>query len=194
MFHPRSWLASSLLLLSLGPCALSACFLSQEDQILNIPPQRNRPPRIMEELGVQPNGLTGNRRKVTSQSDCEILQFDFQPEDPDIADTLKVAWYVDYPLSTFPALEQGLTPTGQTIRERTAFSVDLTSALQLPASFLQQPGTHVVEALLYDWFLDARRQPIPIDPALDGGIPNPSYVVSYAWVVEVTHACPLPPP
>ncbi len=187
MFWPRWSLASTLLLLCWGACALSACLLSQEDRVLNIPPQRNRPPRIMEELPIMPS----NRVTVTPQNECPTLEFGFNSEDPDTGDTLRVSWYIDYSLTPRSAVfEQVLTPTGQTIRERSTFSVDLTSALSGPASFLQVQGTHVVEALLYDWFLDGQRRPIPIDPALDGGIPNLSYVVSYAWVVEVVRSCP----
>ena len=191
MFHPRSSLASSLLLLSLGACALSACFLSQEDQILNNPPQRNRPPRIMEEQPIMQDSLALGR-KITIDTDCPTLEFRFKAEDPDVDQPLRVLWYIDYPLFTGNALEQVLNSNGQTVRsDEGSFSVDLTNpSLGFPARSLQQIGTHVVEALLFDGVLDAQRKPLPLDPALDGGIPNPSYVVSYGWVVETLRTCP----
>ncbi len=189
MFGPRRSLASALLLVPWGACALSACLLSQEDRLLNIPPQRNRPPRIMEEQPITP---PPENRLTLIDTDCRTLEFRFKAEDPDVDETLRVRWYIDYPLFTGPAVEQALNPSGQTVRiDEGMFSVDLSSpSLGFPARSLQQPGTHIVEALLFDGVLDERRLPLPIDPALDGGIPNPSYVVSYAWVVEVLRTCP----
>src|SRR5712664_607010 len=187
MFRPRWSLASTLLLVLVGACSLSACLLSQEDRVLDIPPPRNRPPRIMEELPITPE----NRVTVIPQGECPTLQFSFKAEDPEVGDTLFVNWYIDYSLGTGDAQVQMLSPTGQTVRFlNNPFSLNLRGTLDTPFRYLQQPGTHVVEALLFDGFLDARRQPLPITPATDGGIENPSYVVSYAWVVEVLSACP----
>jgi len=145
----------------------------------------------MEELGVLPS----NRKTTILPSEgCPTLHFSFSAEDPDINDTLTVRWYVDYPASSAIEPEQRLAINGQAIRDdKGSLDVDLSNhALAIPASFLQQPGTHVVEALLFDFALGELRRPVPFDPATDGGIPNPSYVVSYAWVVEASHACPLP--
>ncbi len=160
---------------------------------MNIPPQRNRPPRIMEEQPIFPKDSLALGRVITVDTDCPTLQFGFKAEDPDVDQTLRVAWYIDYPSYTGPAsLEQALSPNGQAIRsDEGSFSVNLGNpTLALPAHLLQVSGTHVVEALLFDGVLDAQRRPLPLDPALDGGIPNLSYVVSYAWVVEVSRSCP----
>jgi hypothetical protein len=138
----------------------------------------------MEEQEITPNRVT-----MVPASECPVLQFKFSAEDPDVGDTLTVRWYVDYPLDLGFA-EQTLSPTGQTFRGETTFSVNLTSTLAFPLQFLQQPGTHVVEALLFDYRIDAARKPIPLSTAADGGIENLSYVVSYAWVVEVLRTCP----
>ncbi len=191
MFRPLSSLASALLIPCLGAWALDACVLSQEDRVLNIPPLRNRPPRIMEEFSVTPVRVTSIERP----SDCLIpLDFSFFAEDPDINDTLTVRWYVDYPAAGpyDPDLRLTPNPNGSTIREQAKLTIDLQGALRVPASYLQQPGTHVVEALLFDNALGDGRRPLPFDPGTDGGIPNPSYVVSYAWVVKVCDTCGCP--
>jgi hypothetical protein len=189
MFRPLSSLASALLIPCLGAWALNACVLSQEDRVLNIPPLRNRPPRIMEELAVSPDP----RKKVLAPSDgCPPLEFSFYAEDPDIKDTLTVRWYVDYPAAGSIDPDLRLAPNDNTIRDQAKLTIDLSSPLNIPASYLQQPGTHIVEALLFDFALGAQRRPLPFDPATDGGIPNPSYVVSYAWVVEVCPTCACP--
>ena len=186
MFRLLSSLASALLIPCLGAWALNACVLSQEDRVLNIPPLRNRPPRIMEELPLFPVD------RVIRPVGCPPLDFSFFAEDPDVNDTLTVRWYVDYPAAGSIDPDLRLTPNGNTIRDQARQTINLSSPLNIPASYLQQPGTHVVEALLFDFALGAQRRPLPIDPATDGGIPNPSYVVSYAWVVEVCPTCTCP--
>jgi len=189
MFRPLSSLASALLILGLGACALDGCVLPQEDRVLNIPLLRNRPPRIMEELAVLPSP-----RKITilPGEACPKLEFSFFAEDPDINDTLTVRWYVDYPAAGPYDPDLRLTPNGNTIRDQAKLTIDLCSTLPVPASYLQLTGTHVVEALLFDFALGDLRRPVPIDPGTDGGIPNPSYVVSYAWVVELRSTCTCP--
>ncbi len=190
MFRPLSSLASALLIPCLGAGALSSCVLPQEDRVLNIPLLRNRPPRVMEELTVTPDRV----RVIGPGEGCPNLEFSFSAEDPDIDDTLTVRWYVDYPAANFIDPEQRLRNNGNAIRDdKGSLVVTLASpGLRVPASYLQQPGTHVVEALLFDFALGEQRRPVPIDPATDGGIPNPSYVVSYAWVVEVCPTCACP--
>jgi hypothetical protein len=149
----------------------------------------------MEELPIMPKDSLALGRVITIDTDCPTLQFGFTAEDPDIDQTLHVLWYIDYPQVIGPAQpDQTLIPNGQTVRsEEGSFSVDLASTLGQPAQRLQTIGTHVVEALLYDGSLDLQRRPLPLTPATDGGIENPSYVVSYAWVVEVSRTCPPPP-
>ncbi len=186
---PRT-LASRLLFLMFGACTLSACLLPQEDRVLNFPPLRNRPPRIMEELGVLPDP-----RVIAIGTGCPRLDFRFRAEDPDVDDTLFVRWYVDYTVLPFfiPDQEQRLAPSGRPIRnEQGSYSVDLASpSLRAPENLLQVPGTHVVEAILFDGTLfGLQRRPQPRSPAVDGGVENPSYAVSYAWVVQTPTRCP----
>lgn len=142
----------------------------------------------MEELPVLPSP-----RKITIRpSDgCPTLEFSFFAEDPDIDDTLTVRWYVDYPLAGPYDPDLRLPRNGNTIRDQAKLTIDLSSTLRVPASYLQQEGAHVVEALLFDNALGELRRPVPFDAGTDGGIPNPSYVTSYAWVVECqTCRCP----
>jgi hypothetical protein len=146
----------------------------------------------MEELPISPDP---RKMALTPGSGCPTLDFSFFAEDPDVNDTLTVRWYVDYPVagSIDPDLRLTPNPNGNTIRDQARLTIDLSSpGLSVPASYLQQPGTHLVEALLFDNALGAQRRPLPFDPGTDGGIPNPSYVVSYAWVVEVCPTCACP--
>ena len=188
MVAARARLASTLLALCWAASALSGCLLSQEDRVLDFPAQRNRPPRIMEELTIVPS----NRLTVVEGPDCPALTFEFSAEDPDVDQLLTVRFYVDYPRSrSFPD-EQFLFPNGKPQRDdRGSLTVNLNSALSPPLNLLQSPGTHVVEAVLYDFHLGPERNPLPISGA-DGGILNPSYAVSYAWVVEMNRTCPIP--
>jgi len=185
-------LASTLLLLIGGPCTLGACVLPQEDRVLNFPPLRNRPPRIMEELNVKPD----NRviEIPVNVDPCPRLEFGFFAEDPDVDDTLNVRWFIDYHvLQNLGVAEQTLSPSGKPVRDDTgSYTVDLAGALTEPEARLQLVGTHVVEAILFDGRLGPQRKPLPRTPAIDGGVENPSYAVSYAWVVQTMRSCPLP--
>ena len=189
-------LASTLLVLISGMCAVNACLLPQEDRVLDPPPIKNRPPRIMEELAVRPPDrlITVDGSLGTGGSNCS-LDFSFFTEDPDLEDTLSVRFYVDYgPL--FPGFvdpEQILLPTGNRIREPVVLHVEVGSPVNtLPLSRLNLAGTHVVEALVYDGRLGAGRKALPRTQPTDGGLPDPSYAVTYAWVVQVVNQCPPP--
>ena len=192
MVAARARLASTLLALCWAASALSGCLLSQEDRVLDFPAQANRPPRIMEELPID-----GSRLTVVQQSSdpCPTLVFGFSAEDPDVNQDLFVRWYVDYPRVPGSAdeREQILAANGMRAQRDTQgnLTVDLTEALASPLSELQLPGTHIVEALLFDFRIGPDRKPIPISGA-DGGILNPSYAVSYAWVVDMRRTCPGP--
>jgi hypothetical protein len=139
-----------------------------------------------------------HRLTVVDGPDCPVLTFGFSAEDPDVTQLLNVRWYVDYPRVRVFDLnnEQVLTPssTGRLQRDdQGSETVDLASpALQAPLSQLQLRGPHIVEAVLFDFHLDANRNPVPIS-GTDAGILNPSYAVSYAWVVDMERICPPPP-
>lgn len=192
MLPRRRKLASTLLLGLAGACALGACLLPQEDRQLNFPPLRNRPPRIVEQTVAPQNRVI----EVPVDQPCPSLEFRFLAEDPDVDQALTVRWYIDY--HVFPAsiedAEQTIPANGKPIRDEPAdLTVNLNSgSLNQPRNFLQNPGMHVVEAILFDGRLGAGRLPLPIAPATDGGVENPSYAVSYAWVVSAMRSCPFP--
>lgn len=144
----------------------------------------------MEELDVTPaNRVT----EIVEAPDCRRLEFRFFAEDPDVEDPLNVRWYIDYHVlqGSLGVAEQTLSPSGKPVRDDTgSYALDLASALTEPEARLQQVGTHVVEAILFDGRLGAQRKPLPRTPAIDGGIENPSYAVSYAWVIETMRQCP----
>src|SRR5262249_34886366 len=152
MVAARARLASTLLALYWAASALSGCLLSQEDRVLDFPAQRNRPPRIMEELPID-----GNRLTVVQQSSdpCPTLVFGFSAEDPDLDQDLFVRWYVDYPRVPGSAEDrEQILLANHSRAQRDAqgrLTVDLSAALTSPLNQLQLFGTHIVEAVLFDY-------------------------------------------
>ncbi len=187
MFGHPARLASTLLPLCWVACALSGCLLSQEDRVLNVPPQRNRPPRIIEE---RMNPLARFRQVP----DCNPLNLQIWAEDPDVNDTLKVRWYIDYQRTapSFVGDEQIIDASGQPERpDKIELTVDLSTRLGPPADQLQRAGTHIVEAVVFDnRIVSPLRIPVPFTPADAGVVENPSYAASYAFVVETLRNCP----
>jgi hypothetical protein len=147
----------------------------------------------MEELAVRPDRLiTVDGSLGTGGSNC-ALDFSFFAEDPDLEDTLSVRFYVDYPAFGSLDAEQILFPTGNRIREPVVLHVEVGSPVNpVPLSRLNLGGTHVVEALVYDGRLGAGRKALPKTQPTDGGLPDPSYAVTYAWIVQVVNQCPPP--
>ncbi len=168
-----------------GALVLPACLLPQEDHVIQpLPPARNQPPRILENL-LQPAS-----RFVTARNggDCPNLTFLAPVSDPDVADTLIYNFYVDPDL--YPAFVKQATiiNNGQADRSDPA-SYEFSFATPGP---LQQPGDHVVEVLVSDGAL-VNRDPQPRTiTLLDGGTAqDPTYAVTYAWTVTVVAgSCP----
>jgi hypothetical protein len=164
---------------------VAGCLIPQEDHILEpFPPRMNQPPRILEDL------LQPSNRFVTVQNgaNCPDLTFVASVADPDVDDRLIYNFYVDPNLN--PAfVKQAIVPNGgQTTRPEPA-TYEVSFAVAGP---LQQPGQHVVELLLADGPL-VNRDPQPrVVTLLDGGTAlDPSYAVTYAWVVTVNPGpCP----
>lgn len=168
-----------LVLLLAGAVALPACLISQEDHIIQpLPPAKNQPPRILEELA-------SPARFFTSRNglDCPNLFFSAKVADPDLNDTLFYNFYVDADVNPVPVKQSSISnPTGMEIRADPAtyeFSFATVGALQ-------QPGEHVVELLLADGaLLNGQPQPRLVQQ-LDGGFEqDPSYAVSYVWNVTI---------
>jgi hypothetical protein len=140
----------------------------------------------------------------TLGTNCPTIEFQFTAEDPDLLDTLFVRFYVDYPLfpekglslaAFAPDLPDGikLLPTGKSIRQPVSFKVNVGNpANRVPLSRLNIPGTHLVEALVYDGTLGLDRLGLPLSQSTDGGPTDNSYVATYPWVVEVVNPCPPP--
>lgn len=165
--------------------ALGACLLPQDDRILDYPPAgRNRPPRIIENL------VTPDRRVVLSNGVGCSQTFSIRVEDPDVDDPIIVRWYVDYDATSNPAPfgpDKVLANNGKAIRDEPA---TLTLAPSSPGNPLASAGAHLLEVLVADWTL-VNREPLPHPSVEDGGV-NPSYAVTYAWLVIVENGGPCP--
>jgi len=161
---------------------LSGCLIPQESRILEpVPAARNRPPRILEEVVTPPRVIrTGNG------PNCR-LDFEYKVEDPDVEDNLTTRWYIYTNFDpNLPAYREGqIPPDGKTVRDRSAtLSIDFAAA----ENPLRLEGVYAVEGLVSDGTL-INRQPQPRH--LPGGDTDPTYAVSYAWVVIVTAgSCP----
>ena len=171
--------------LALLAAGLGACLIPPDDRILDFPPPaQNRPPRIIENLA-QPD------RRVTLGTGTTCLQtFSVQVEDPDVDDPIIARWYVDYDATSNPApygQDQRLDNNGKALRDEPA---TLTLAPSSSGSPLATTGAHLVEVLVADGRL-VNREPLPHPSVEDGGL-NPSYAVTYAWLVTVDDGVPCP--
>jgi hypothetical protein len=165
---------------------LGGCLLPQEDHILgDLPPRMNQPPQIVESL------LTPASRFVTVQNggNCPLLTFKAPVSDPDVEDRLIYNYYIDPNLNP-GFVKQAILPNGGSPQRPDPAQLDVSFAVAGP---LQQPGQHVVEVLVADGPL-VNRDPQPrVVTLLDGGTAlDPSYAVTYAWVVTVNPG-PCPP-
>jgi hypothetical protein len=177
---PKGWKHAGVSFL----LALSGCLIPQESRILEpVPAVRNRPPRILEEL-VTPDRVI----RTNNGPNCPRLDFAYKVEDPDVEDNLTTRWYIYTNFqANLPAYREGqIPPDGRTVRDRSVtLSIDFAAA----ENPLRLEGVYVVEGLVSDGTL-INRTPLP--RPLPGGDTDPTYAVSYAWVVIVTNGpCPL---
>jgi hypothetical protein len=165
---------------------LSGCLIPQEDHILgDLPPRKNQPPQILENLLVPANRFV----TVQNGSNCKNLLFQATVSDPDVQDRLIYNFYIDSNLNP-GFVKQAILPNGGLPERPDPAEFEVSFAVAGP---LQQPGEHVVEVLVADGPL-VNRDPQPrVVTLLDGGTAlDPSYAVTYAWVVTVNPG-PCPP-
>ena len=159
--------------------ALPACLISQEDHIIEpLPPRMNQPPFIREDKLEPPSRFV----TVRNGAGCPNLTFLAPVSDPDVGDTLIYNFYVDADVNPNFVKQATLSNNGLPDRSDPA-TYEVSFAAPGP---LQQPGDHVVEVLVADGAL-VNRDPQPRTVILlDGGTAeDPSYAVTYAWIVTV---------
>ena len=165
--------------------ALPGCLISQEDHIIQpLPPAMNQPPFIREDKLQPPSRFVTVRNGV----DCPNLTFLAPVSDPDVGDTIIYNFYVDPDVNPNFVKQATLSNNGLPDRSDPA-TYEVSFAAPTP---LQQPGDHVVEVLVSDGALVNRDpQPRPVT-LLDGGTAlDPTYAVTYAWIVTVVPGpCP----
>lgn len=162
--------------------AQTACLIPQEDPILDpLPPPRNRPPRILENLVSPPRSFPAPTY-FTGQNCPPIVRFEAVVADPDIDDLITARWFVDYDPLNNPVVwkEDRIPPSGQEVRTTASALLELNTT----TGPLSVAGPHLIEVFVSDSQLINRDpQPREIDP--DGGIINPGYVDTYAWYINI---------
>lgn len=166
-----------------GVLLLGGCLLPQDDTLLDPLPQKNRPPRILEQ-NVQP------AQNVSVATNCSI-EFSAFVEDPDVDDKLTYRWYIDYnptagSLTRTPFEEGQLLNNGQPVRSSSATYKGDTGNTSTP---LAEIGLHRVTLMVFDGTLGVFDGPGSVPPAdpvegVDAG--NPHYSDSYTWIVDVS--------
>lgn len=154
----------------------------------------NRPPRII--------GTPEPKAVFTEIGNAPGCRLDFRVAvaDPDIDDTIRVRYYVDYEKdpSTGVELEYVYDNTGTEQRQPadrpyTALLDQVVNPLHAPTP---EDAPHVVEAVVFDGALNNAREPlgkeVPAGVAPDAGFINPSYVVIHRWLVRTVEGqtCP----
>lgn len=180
--------------LIVGAVLFGGCLLPQEDDILDDPPPAlNRPPRLLGDR-MNVGGTYSNKVTVGMGTDCPQVVFEGWVEDPDIADTVRYRWFVDYnPSATAPLIQRRpvatgtLATTGEPLRAAVTWAVTPES-VDNPLT----PGVHLVQLIVTDGILEIEDAPTktpPPDPVegVDGG--NPRYIDEYSWYVTVDTSC-----
>jgi hypothetical protein len=176
-----------LLCLALIAGSGSGCFWPQDDQLLSeIPPQKNRPPRIRPSPS-KPD-VDSSFLPSFMGSPCP-LPFQFNVEDPDLADNIRTRWFVYQPGAGRGVAFQGQTVLGSTTPIR-GTTVTAPITLNGPGSELIQNGEHRVEVVIADGeFAGSTTELLPRSPRIlpDGGtIEDQSYIDTYLWIVKTS--------
>ncbi len=162
--------------LAVAVLGLGGCLIPQDDTLLaELPEQRNRPPRIIEQQ-VQP--LQRLIKEFGGADGCEI-SFEVKVEDFDVDDALYVRWYID---SQPQKTETRLTNNGSAQRGEAA---ELFISLRAANSPLSAPGPHLVEAVVADGLVVDGKPQHNTHKLPDGGtIEDLVYVDTYAWFIN----------
>jgi len=181
----------------------SACVIPQNDPVLDPPALiLNRPPRILEDQTLGPNGSRILRWGLGPHCLPTTLTYKVTATDPDWCDDLHVAWYLDWdPVAHTGSARVATLPhadpdAGDPPREDD-FAITPSQDLT--------PGTHVLEVLVADDVIqEGTRQINPRDRLMkcfpgtwllpDGGSgTDQSYYATYAWTIVMTPGdCPVP--
>lgn len=158
----------------------SGCLVPQEDGVLPQPIFRNHTPYFV-------NTSPASAYIETDNCDGTRLEFRVTVADPEVDDRVTVRYYVDFPQVNQGPEYEDVLPNSQTeTRQRT---VDYTPLVNQLGSVLEEPGEHVVEAVVFDGTLSPDRVPLPLEVYPDAGV-NPSFAAITRWVV-FTVECPL---
>ena len=176
----------------------SGCLWPQDDTLFyEPPPQKNSPPRILlTQIKPAQDSSFLPKNPMTGQN-C-TLPFSFFVEDPDVADAIRVRWFVFAPGATRGnAIAGDKTISGGVSTLRPG---SVTAPLGLHNTELAQNGDHRVEVEIADGFFDDT-SPTGTEPKFrsmpDGGVlKDDAYIDSYLWIVKTSdtlQACAAPP-
>ncbi|MFT3708294.1 MAG: hypothetical protein QM817_11630 [Archangium sp.] len=169
----------------------SGCLIPQDDQVLDeLPPRRNTPLRIVNR---EPEGP---QTTFYTQMSCAPPQaFTVAVSDDDTVDPIYSLWFIDQDPNTVPFTTTPKPPSSSTVREIKAPSASTFTNALANLSL----GTHLLTVYVADTaFNEVDNQLVTAGPrqvsipASDGGtvvVPDPGYVDSFTWVLQVER-CP----
>lgn len=169
-----------LLLCAFSSALLTGCLIPQDDQVIpDLPPRKNRPPRIVRNLPVEERVSY-----PTGSGNCIRQAFALTVEDLDTGDQIRSQWVIDRSTSS-PAYSGGvINSNGTALRQVPA---PMSSAFLSAMSNLT-PGLHFLTAFVVDTDFDPETgEATPISRTLPDGtmVEDSGYVDQHFWVLEV---------
>ncbi len=157
------------------------CLVPQDDTPLNPPVFRNYAPYFV-------NSSPASAYIRTDNCVGTSLEFRVNVADPDLDDSVRVRYYVDFPEPNqlVGEKEEQLSNTGSEVRPETVVYAPIVFSA---GSALSAARIHTVEAVVFDGTLSPTRTPEPRSVTTDGGV-NPSYLAIVRWVVETEDCAP----
>ena len=177
---------------ALGALYSMGCVLPQEDTLLQELTRRNRPPWIRED-SVKLNGDLPRLVVSGNDPECE-LHFEALVEDPDVDDTVRWRYYVDFSQANPAPEREGIFTNAGTALRAPSAKLDVARIADHPR-FAE--GSHMVTLMVFDGELGALKGPgslppdDPIAGVADGG--NPRYSTTVTWMVTIKSGACIQP-
>ncbi len=167
---------------------VSGCLIPQDDQVIpELPPLKNRPPRIVA-------ARYGNERadevELRTGTACSREEFNVLVDDLDLDDTLRSFWFIDKTETSLPLSPSPLGGSGQVTRTLSQPSGIRTQLGNLSA------GPHRLTVYVVDSDIqeiqNAQIRPVEREVLLPDGKTgrNDGYVDEFTWFINAVSCAP----